>query len=111
MKYKYLLSLTFLLLTILSACKKDDESTTFYYDETSCSDPWELKRDDSEEEQKETIKQYLSDQKVRVQDIQFEINPDKVQQCEACHCTTGRIVVINVNWFSKRKMKDLDFYQ
>jgi hypothetical protein len=99
------------LLTFVSSCKKENESTIFYWDETLCSDPWGQDSDDTEEERKESIGNYLSDQKVNVENIEFEFDSTKEQFCEACHCTSGRIIVIEVSTKDKPKMKKLDFYQ
>jgi hypothetical protein len=99
------------LLIALSSCEKDDESSTFYWDETGCSDPWKTDSDDTEQERKESIELYLEDQKVKVEDIEFKFDSTKVQGCKACFCTTGRIIVVNVSWSDKGKMKNLNFYQ
>ncbi|MFT6167736.1 MAG: hypothetical protein ACJASF_002436 [Vicingaceae bacterium] len=95
----------------LSSCKKDDESTTFYWDETSCADPWDQYGGDTAEERMAYLEDFLDDEKIKVQDISFKIDPNKVQTCEACHCTTGKVFKVNVPWADKRRMKKLNFYQ
>lgn len=102
----YLTIFSFLLM--LLSCKK--ESVVFYWDETACSDPWRQKGDDTDEERKISIESYLTDQNIDVENIDFEFDERKEQFCEACNCTTGRIIVMEVSAKDKRKMKKLDFY-
>lgn len=103
--------LTLTILTAFSSCEKNQESTTFFWDETSCADPWKQDSDDTEEERKESIENYLGEQNVKVENIKFEFDSTRIQLCEACHCTTGRIIIVKVSWYDKRKMRKLDFYQ
>lgn len=93
---------------MLLSCKK--ESVVFYWDETACSDSWKHESDDTEEERKTSIESYLTDQNIKVENIDFELDSTKKQFCEACHCTTGRIIMIKVSSKNNRKMKKLDFY-
>lgn len=92
----------------MSSCKKDDDSTIFYWNETKCSDPWDIKSSSAEKEMQLAIERYLKDEKVKIQDIEFKIDTSKVQECEACNCTAGKVMVVNVPWADKRKM---NFYQ
>ncbi|MCX2740409.1 hypothetical protein [Pontibacter anaerobius] len=110
MKYQ-LIIITLALLAALSSCKKDSESTIFYWNETGCAAPWKQDSDDTEEERKAEIKRYLENQNVKVEKIEFEFDQAKMQNCYACHCTTGRIIVVKVAWSDMHIMKQLNFYQ
>lgn len=107
-KIKFIL---FISIIGLASCKKDANSTIFYWDETGCSDPWKTDSDYTTQEGIESIKLYLKDQKVDVESIIYEFDQNKQQGCEACSCTSGRIIVVNVSGSDKRKMKKLNFYQ
>lgn len=110
MKYQLIIT-TLVLFAALSSCKKDSELSIFYWDETGCADPWKQGSDDTEEERKAEIKRYLENQNVNVQQIAFKFDQAKQQLCYACHCTTGRVIVVKVAWSSAQKMKELSFYQ
>lgn len=110
MKYQ-LIFITLTLFAALASCKKDDESTIFYWDETGCADPWKQNSDDTEEERKAEIKRYLENQNVKVKRIEFEFDQAKQQLCYACHCTTGRVIIVKVAWSDEQIMKKLNFYQ
>lgn len=99
------------LVAALSSCKKDDESTIFYWDETGCADPWKQNSEDTEEKRKAEIKRYLENQNVKVEKIEFEFDQAKQQFCYACQCTTGRIIKVKVAWSDAQTMKKLNFYQ
>ncbi|WP_299988956.1 hypothetical protein [uncultured Pontibacter sp.] len=110
MKLQFIIIILTLVAT-LSSCKKDNESAIFYWDETGCADPWKQNSDDTEEERKAEIKRYLENQNVRVEKIEFEFDQAKQQVCYACHCTTGRVIMVKVAWSDAQIMKRLNFYQ
>ena len=51
--------IVFAIFIAFSSCEKDNETTIFYWNETGCSNPWELDNNDTEEEKKEKIENYL----------------------------------------------------
>ncbi len=111
MKNSYIGLIMLAMLTTMSSCKKDDESTIFHWDETMCADPWIQDSADTEEKRKESIEDYLAEQKVDVEDIEFEFDASKEEFCEACNCKTGRVIIVDVPKSDRRKMQRLNFYQ
>lgn len=111
MEKSHIFLIVFAIFIAFSSCEKDNETTIFYWNETGCSNPWEQDNNDTEEEKKAKIENYLSDQNVSIENIEFEFDSTKEQFCRACHCTTGSIIVMKVSTKDKRKMKRLDFYQ
>ncbi|WP_107039056.1 hypothetical protein [Brumimicrobium mesophilum] len=98
------------LFTFISSCNKD-KTEIFYWDETSCSDPWQANAYDPEEEKKASIKLYLLNEDISVEAVNFEFDSSKAQFCEACSCTTGNIIAMKVSSKDTGKMEELNFYQ
>jgi hypothetical protein len=96
---------------IFSSCKKDKQLSTFYWDETGCSDPWKQVGGDTEEERKRSIENYLEELNINIEKIEFEFDSAKGEFCEACNCLTGRVIIVTVSRSDKRKMKKLEFYK
>lgn len=95
----------------LIACNKEDDTELFYWDETGCSDPWLQNSEDTEKQTKDLIRKFLLKGNVNVEEIRFEFDQTKMQNCRACHCKTGRIIIVEVASTDKNKMKELEFYQ
>lgn len=98
------------LVLCFASCEKENSNNTFRWDETGCADPWPQDSDDTNEERMTVIETYLANQDIKVKNIRFEFEPSKQQFCEACFCTTGKVIVISVPARDNDKMKTLGFY-
>ena len=117
-KKYFLYILSFIVLSF--SCTKKIQ-TTFYWDETGCSDPWlEFYFSDtfSQEVQNNAIRDYLLSENIDLISLSHEYDSSKTQFCFACHCKTGKVFELIVPKNDKRKMKrlglnqfDLHFYQ
>ena len=124
MKSKYLLEKQFLfiipIILFSFSCTKINQ-TTFYWDETGCSDPWlDFYSADtfSQETLNNTIRDYLLSENIDLISLSHEYDSSKAEFCLACHCKTGKVFELIVPKNDKRKMKglglnqfDLHFYQ
>ena len=110
MKNTSLFLLSLFSFILIASCNKDD-TEVFYWDETSCSDPWQTNYNDTDEEKKANIELYLTDKNIEVEGINFEYDSSKVTFCTACNCTTGNVIGIKVSSKDKEKMEELNFYQ
>ena len=114
----FIYSLSFIVL--LFSCTKKT-LTTFYWDETVCSDPWlDFYSSDtfSQEVQNNAISDYLLSENINLITLSHEYDSSKAEFCFACHCKTGKVFELIVFKNDKRKMKrlglnqfDLHFYQ
>ena len=109
-KIQYVLGVLLVLIQSCATDAVDVDPTVFYWDQTKCADPWETTENDSNEVTEIALKDYLENNDVSVQNIEFEqsILPE---QCEACNCVTGQRIVVDVNLTSIAKMGNLGFYQ
>tara|TARA_B100001057_G_scaffold98476_1_gene95219 strand:- start:1476 stop:1850 length:375 start_codon:yes stop_codon:yes gene_type:complete len=124
MKSKYLLEKQFLFIISIIlfsfSCTKINQ-TTFYWDETGCSDPWlDFYTADtfSQEALNNAIRDYLLIENIDLISLSHEYDSSKAEFCLACHCKTGKVFELIVPKNDKRKMKrlglnqfDLHFYQ
>ena len=124
MKSKYLLEKQFLfiipIILFSFSCTKINQ-TTFYWDETGCSDPWlDFYSADtfSQETLNNAIRDYFLSQNIDLISLSHEYDSSKAEFCLACHCKTGKVFELIVSKNDKRKMKnlglnqfDLHFYQ
>ena len=124
MKSKYLLEKQFLFIISIIlfsfSCTKINQ-TTFYWDETGCSDPWldfYFADTFSQEALNNAIRDYLLNENIDLISLSHEYDSSKAEFCLACHCKTGKVFELIVPKNDKRKMKrlglnqfDLHFYQ
>ena len=123
MKSKYLLKQFLFIISIILfsfSCTKINQ-TTFYWDETGCSDPWlDFYTADtfSQEALNNAIRDYLLNENIDLISLSHEYDSSKAEFCLACHCKTGKVFELIVPKNDKRKMKrlglnqiDLHFYQ
>ena len=115
-------NIIYLLLTISISfsCTKNTQ-TTFYWDETGCSDPWldfYLADTFSQEAQMKAIEDYLSNENIDLISLESQFDSSKIELCLACHCKTGKVFKFIIPQNDKSKMKslginqfDLNFYQ
>lgn len=118
LKKYFLYVLSFIVLSF--SCTKKTQ-TTFYWDETGCSDPWlDFYSTDScsQEVQNIAIRDYLLSENIELISLSHKYDSSKAEFCFACHCKTGKVFELIVPKNDKRKMKrlglnqfDLHFYQ
>ena len=110
MKYIYVI----VILIALASCGKRDTPTPFYFDETGCSNPWDsyyVADTFSLEALRESIEVYFQDENIPINSVDFDFDSSKIELCYACHCKTGRIIIVNAPRYKKRKMKNIGFYE
>lgn len=107
---KHLLIIFFLLgLCMITGCKKSQDTTWVYYDETYCSDPWgEIGATDGE--RKEGIAEYLQSEGLNIFRIEITNEGDE-QFCYACHCTTGKLIKCEILEKDFSEIETLGFYR
>ncbi|WP_339703328.1 hypothetical protein [Algoriphagus aquimarinus] len=109
---KYYLAFTILLLLSLQSCQDENKPLNqleFYWDQTSCSDPWNTSSNNSNKETQRAIEEYLSDQGVEGAKVLSIIGDGNGQDCKACFCTTGNRIYVTIPLDQKGKMIDLGF--
>jgi hypothetical protein len=110
MKSLFLSAFCSLILLLLHSCENEGNSEllVFYYDQTSCSDPWANSYYDSKE-LKSAVISYLSNQGIRPVDFLF-LSTDGIQQiCSACSCTTGNRIWIKAPGRFEGRLLELGF--
>ncbi|WP_339754913.1 hypothetical protein [Algoriphagus aquimarinus] len=109
---KYYLTLSILLLLFLQSCQDDNiplNQLEFYWDQTGCADPWSTSANNSNDETKEAVEDYLRNEGVMGAKV-LSITGDGIQQiCLACFCTTGKRINVTVPLIQKSKMLALGF--
>lgn len=118
---KIILPLVVITLTIsLVSCTKNDP-VSMRWDLTGCFNPWDnhFSLDTfSTEAYNQGVHDYLSEEGIEVISVTSEFDSSKVELCLACHCKTGRVMIINIPKKERRKLCrlgsnkqfDLDFY-
>lgn len=107
--------LLFMLVTILInffSCTKD--SGIYYFNETGCANPWDgscVYDSFTYPAYKSCITNYLSSEQVQVRDVSFETDSTIMSFCYACHCTTGRKIIVDVSSGDRNRLQQLGFYK
>lgn len=92
--YLFLSCFAFLVIT---HCTKESDFVTMNYSESKCSDAWNTNENSSEEEVKAALKDYfITELKVGYIKLEIIFDEELAQDCEACSCTTGRIIAVDV---------------
>ena len=85
-----------ILLTVYSCSKKDpigkDEYANFYYEQTFCSDPWQVGSTDSIT--LENVAAYLDGQDLYLSDLSIK-QTGVAETCYACTCKTGKTIYVS----------------
>lgn len=97
---------------LLTHCTKESDFVTMTYAETKCADAWMTNEGDTEEEVKAAVTEYFTDE-LKIGFIKLEINFDEElsQDCEACSCTTGRVIAVDVTENHIATLEDNGFVQ
>ena len=104
-----------LILFSFYGCDKNDESmenkVLFYWNQTKCADPWNTGENDSNEQTKIAVKEYLENENIGIQNLDFDTNSPLDVLCESCGCGTGQRIIVKVSNSDISKMEELNFYQ
>lgn len=96
-------------LIVFSGCKKEEETTWVYYDETYCSDAWG-QHNIAESEKKDNVKKYLETKGVKV--LEIEILNDGIEDvCQVCNCKTGKRIKCKTTESDIKTIINAKFYQ
>lgn len=111
---KHYLIFTILLLLSLQSCQDDNTPVNqleFYWDQTSCADPWSTGSNGSNEATRQAVENYLEQEDVHGA-VVTSITSNGVQVvCSACSCTTGKRINVEVPLNQKSKMLTLGFQE
>ena len=111
---KYLIYFTIATIIFFFSCSKNTEPTTFYWDETGCSDPWlDFYTADSFTQvgQYLSIEDYLSSENIELISVTHFYDSTKSELCLACFCKTGKIFELTIPKKDKRKINKLGINQ
>ncbi|MFD1160863.1 hypothetical protein [Hwangdonia seohaensis] len=112
MKTTFLIKFFLILLISMSSCDDDNniDQNLYYYDQTGCSDPWNTGKNDSNTKTATALKQYFENLNVDILGINFEnISQEGENSCDACACTTGVRILINILESDNQKVIDVGF--
>jgi len=79
----------FLVLFLFSSCKKDEEGTWYFYDQTKCADEWDSYLINVINLEGLIEYHFSEFTEVIVDEVIVDENGGEEQSCEACNCTTG----------------------
>ncbi|SFB12424.1 hypothetical protein [Algoriphagus aquimarinus] len=111
---KYYLAFTILLLLSLQSCQDDNiplNQLEFYWDQTSCGDPWDANSKNTDSEIKRAVEGYLNKEGVLGAKVISITNDGPLIVCAACSCTTGNRIYVTIPLDQKGKMIALGFQE
>lgn len=94
---------------LLTSCQKDTFEKTFIWKETGCSDPWKIKSGSTQSEVQAIVTNFLDEEGVKVNSFTFDKDFTNYTGCEACHCITGTIYIVEAPRRDSKKLKNLGF--
>ncbi|PCI33748.1 MAG: hypothetical protein COB60_07135 [Flavobacteriaceae bacterium] len=110
MKTTYIVRSLLILLMSISSCDKEVDQNLYYWDQTKCSDPWNTGQNDNNTETTIALRQYFENLNVTILEISFEnLSQEGENSCDACTCTSGVRITINVPESDSQKVLDLGF--
>ena len=96
MKLLKLILVSTFLFTTISSCDKEDDSYMIYI-ETKCADAWQTGESSSDSEVLAAVGDYLINLGIDYEDLEIYFEESYSQDCEACICTTGRVIRLEVD--------------
>jgi len=85
-----------LFITSTTSCTKENNLEMFFWALTKCaSEPWETSNN-TEDEIKLTVINYLKDEDIEVNTIEIEFDKNLHQSCEACICNSGDKIIVTL---------------
>lgn len=101
--------LVIIALIIMPSCNKEKNEVDYHWKETWCSNPWNDNSNNTEEEVKSIVIEYLDSKNVKVKKIAIEYNESQAQFCEACSCLSGNNIIVTINDKYEKKLEELHF--
>ncbi len=98
----------------LGACCDKDESNIYYFNETGCANPWDgqfAPDSFSTAGYQQQIQQFLESEGIEVRSVNFEIDSSVMMVCYACHCTTGKVIIADVECGRHNTLIELGFFK
>lgn len=102
----------FLILFVSYSCEDGDfncDTVKLYWAETGCADPWDYSPRTSTSALSKAVGDYLKEYTTQSFCIEIEYNQEFAQACLACHCTIGKIIVVECCLADKEKLIELGF--
>ena len=96
---------------VISSCDGNENLSQFYWNQTKCSDPWNTGENDSNEQTKVAITNFLKNKNINVLNVDFDTKSPLDKLCESCGCGTGQRIIVYVEEDDKNTMSDLNFYK
>ena len=85
------------LLFLTTNCSKNATMSSLEFLETGCSNPWKSKNGKSEAEVKTVVIDFLeNDLMIANFKLAITFDENEAQGCYACHCKTGRKIIVEV---------------
>jgi len=110
MNTTYIVKFLLILLISISSCDKEEDQNLYYWDQTKCSDPWNTGQNDNNTETTIALRQYFENLNITLLEISFEnLSQNNENSCDACNCTTGIRITIDVPENDSQKVLNLGF--
>lgn len=85
-----------LFFTSATSCTKEKNVEMFFWALTKCAiEPWKT-LNNTEDEIKLAVTNYLKGEDIEINTIEFEFDKNLQQSCEACTCNSGNIVIVTL---------------
>ena len=82
------------------------------YDLTQCADSWQLENGSTNDEKVEIIEDWLkTEQEINVKKTTYIENETQLVFCNACSCSTGDVLEVQVDNLFKTQLAKLGFYE
>ncbi len=105
---KYLFFKIILCILWLTSCKDNSIIEIYHFNETQCANPWQSNLN-GEDDDVTVIRNYLEQQSVDVQNV-FIDSSGVGEDCQACVCLSGRIIMVHADNQSESILMDMGFY-
>jgi len=107
MKIK-LFALILICILLISCNNENSTDNIFYWDQTGCSDPWDVNENFSNSDTLVSLSAYLESEGVIVLNARTE-RTSEGPFCFACSCTTGLRIFITISETDNTKAESLGF--
>ena len=98
-------------MAVLSCSDRDDGPLfEFAWDQTKCADPWGTGQNSSNAETEIALTNYLEQNAIEINDIEFTNDSELDTACESCGCGTGQRILVTVKEEFLSQIQALGFY-
>jgi len=104
-----ILTLSLGLFLLLVSCSKEDNTLSFYWEQTLCADPWGGNGSSPSLETEAAVRNFLEDQNIEVEDISVDDSSKLDVTCLACTCLNGVRIIVQVKSQYSEDMLALKF--